>query len=240
MDSLSSRTVGALVAERPSRARAFEDLGIDYCCGGKKPLTEACAEHGLDLDAVITRLREAEATAGPSEVDWTQQSLTALADHIEDTHHAYLREELPRLTSLTQKVASRHGERRPEYVEVADVFGALRAELESHMMKEEMILFPICRQLDEAEGPAAFHCGSVRNPIRVMEIEHDHAAAALQRMRQLTAGFTPPDDACTTLRVMLDSLAVLEKDLHEHIHKENNILFPRAAAREELLSGAGN
>ncbi len=229
----SSLTVGELVTRRPSRARVFERFGIDYCCGGKRPLGEACRQHGVELSVLLEALKEAEADASPeTQKDWSQESMSALADHILATHHAYLHEELPRLTELTNKVAEVHYERHPELRRVRDVFQGLRNELEQHMGKEEQILFPIIKQLDAGQAGAASHCGTVENPIRVMENEHDNAGKALATLRELTAGFVPPDDACETYRVMLDSLAQLEADLHLHIHKENNILFPRAIAAE--------
>ncbi len=227
-------TVGAMVVEDPSRARVFEHFGIDYCCGGKIPLAEACAERGADLDAVLKALHKSQAHASPeSQKDWSQESMTSLVDHIVATHHAYLREEFPRLTKMTERVAQVHGERHSELPEVRDVFAALRNELEMHMQKEEQILFPMIKQLDSGvAGGVAGHCGTIANPINMMEQEHDSAGDALGTLRKLTGGFVVPDDACNTYRVMLDGLAKLEVDLHQHIHKENNILFPKALAAE--------
>ncbi len=227
-------TVGEMVVEDPSRARVFEHFGIDYCCGGKIPLAEACATRGTDLDAVLKALHKSQANRSPeSETDWSQESMTALVDHIVATHHEYLREEFPHLTGLTKRVAQVHGERHSELPEVRDVFTALRNELEMHMQKEEQMLFPMIKQLDSGvAGAAAGHCGTIANPIRMMEHEHDNAGDALGRLRELTGGFAVPVDACNTYRVMLDSLEKLEADLHRHIHKENNILFPKALAAE--------
>lgn len=230
-------TVGELVTERPSRARVFEKHGIDYCCGGKMPLTEACGHRGVSVDLVARELAEADAAPSGEERDWAAAALTELADHIEQTHHAYLRRELPRLTQLVSKVASVHGERHPEMREALRVFMGLRSELESHMLKEEQVLFPMIRGLEQADGPMTFHCGSINNPIRMMEFEHDNAGDALARLRELTSDYTPPADGCNTFRATLSGLAELEQDLHQHIHKENNILFPRAARLEAELAG---
>jgi regulator of cell morphogenesis and NO signaling len=235
--TLVESTVGELVVERPSRARVFEKLGIDYCCGGKKPLGNAIAEKGLNPDAVVAELeQEQAANTQQGERNWATASLTDLCDHIEATHHAYLKEELPRLEFLTAKIANRHGDHRPALHEVHATFVRLKGEMESHMMKEERILFPICRQLDTAETLPASHCGSVNNPIAVMVHEHDDAGAALERIRQLTDNFTLPADACNTYRATFDSLQQLERDMHQHVHKENNILFPKAARAEQLLA----
>jgi len=234
----STATVGELVVERPSRARLFERLGIDYCCGGKVTLAHTCAKQGLDLEQVTQELQKEQQTAAPAGVDWATAPLSQLADHIEQTHHAYLKAELPRLNMLTEKVARVHGGRHQELVNLRHIFVGLKAEMEMHMMKEERILFPMCRDMEQSSGPVSFHCGSVSNPIAVMVREHEDAGDALAQMRQLTAGYTPPADACNTYRVMLAALAELEQDMHTHVHKENNILFPRAAAMEERLNGA--
>lgn len=231
------RTVAELVTERPARARVFERYGIDYCCGGQRPLREAAVARGAVTATLLAELASIEAETADEAVDWSQRSMTELADHIEATHHAYLRTELPRLAMLIDKVANVHGEAHPWMIEVRRVFGELCAELDSHMMKEEQILFPICRQLEVPGAPTSFHCGSVQNPIRVMEHEHDSAGQALARMRSLTSDYTPPEGACNTFRVVLDSLAELEVDLHRHIHKENFILFPKAAAAEAQTRG---
>ncbi|MEP0841441.1 MAG: iron-sulfur cluster repair di-iron protein [Phycisphaerae bacterium] len=234
----ANATVGQLVAERPSRARVFERFEIDYCCGGKQPLAEACAERGLDPESVLAELRAADAAPHPSETDWTTAPLGDLCDHIVAAHHAYLRRELPRLEAMSEKVAEVHGRREPHLRELAAVFAALHEELDQHMAKEEQVLFPLVRLLESSTALPSFHCGSVANPIRVMEHEHDDAGAALTRMRRLTGGYAPPPEACNTYRALLDGLAELEADLHRHIHKENNILFPRAAALEARLAAS--
>ena len=229
----NSTTVGQLVAERPSRARVFERFGLDYCCGGKQALGDACAAQGLETQRVSAALREADQQrAAPDETDWTHATLSELIANILDQHHAYLRRELPRLTEIAAKVHSVHGERHPELAEVRQTYDGLRAELEAHMLKEEQILFPLIQAMESLQTVEAAHCGSVRNPIRVMEHEHDSAGAALAQMRRLTNDFRMPEDGCNTYRAMLDGLAELEADLHQHIHKENNILFPRATELE--------
>src|SRR4051812_19470862 len=207
-------TVGQLVAERPSRARVFEKLGIDYCCGGKRPLQEACRARELNYAAVLQELEKEQTQPASAERSWLSASLTDLCDHIEQTHHHYLKEELPRLEFLTTKVANRHGDKRPALLEVQRVFAELKAEMDSHMMKEERVLFPLCRQLDLAEELPATHCGSVGNPIAVMIQEHEDAGDALARIRALTNNYTCPPDACNTYRALFDVLEHLEHDLH--------------------------
>jgi regulator of cell morphogenesis and NO signaling len=230
-------TVGQLVAERPARSQVFERLGIDYCCGGRKTLTASCAERGLSTNAVLSALADADQNApAAADTDPARMGISELCDHIEETHHAHLRETLPRLMMLTDKVANAHGERNANLIAVRDLFIDFRAELEAHMMKEEMILFPLCRQMEAATGPVRAHCGSVANPIRVMFAEHDDAGEAMEKFRAWTNDYTAPDGACNTYRAMLDALATLEADMHQHVHKENNILFPRAIEREAELA----
>jgi regulator of cell morphogenesis and NO signaling len=235
--SLLETTVGQLVAEEPSRGPILERLGIDYCCGGKRTLAEASAAQKLDPQAVLAALQAGADAPGPVEKNWSQAALTELADHIEATHHAYLRAELPKLSERGEQVLRVHGANHPELAEVRDVFQALRAELEAHMEKEEFILFPMIRDLEAGQGHV-FHCGSLRNPIGVMEAEHEAAAEALAKLRRLTADYTPPGDACSSFRSLLAGLAAFDADLHQHVHKENNILFPRAIAAEQAALGA--
>ncbi len=228
------QSVGDFVRQKPARARVFESLKIDYCCGGKVPLVQACAKRGIDVGEVLHAIGKSDELAEPGTlVDVDSMGLTELADHIEATHHAYLREELPRLDYMTEKVARVHGDSDQRLLKMREAFVALKAELEPHMMKEEQILFPIVRQLESASGRQEFHCGSVANPIRQMEHEHDQAGAALAILHESTDAYTPPDWACNTYRALLDSLARLEADMHQHIHKENNVLFPKAIQLEQ-------
>ncbi|MCX6954550.1 MAG: iron-sulfur cluster repair di-iron protein [Verrucomicrobia bacterium] len=226
-------TVGSIVAAQPGLAGFFHRAGIDYCCGGKRTLAEACAAKGLDFTAFLTRLEVAAAEAdGAPEIDAAAMSLTTLADHIEQTHHRYLKEELITLVEMADRVAGKHGWRDERLVPIAETMRSLAEEMYSHMAKEEQILFPLVRELERAGSVAGSHCGSLANPIRQMESEHDGAGAAVARLRELTDAFTPDADACNTHRAMLAGFARLETDLHQHVHKENNVLFPRALALE--------
>jgi regulator of cell morphogenesis and NO signaling len=225
MGSVSTTvTVGELVLERPSRSRVLGELGIDFCCGGKKTLAQACAELGLDPAEVGARLDEAP--VHPGDVDWRTQPVDRLCDYLEATHHAFTRQELPRLRTMLDKVARVHGERHPEMVEVATLFGRFTDELFAHLDKEERVLFPAVRAI--AEGRAI----DLSRPISVMLHEHDDAGALMHRLRELTWDFAPPEDACNTFRAALDGLEAFEKDLHEHVHLENNVLFPRVTRGE--------
>lgn len=235
-------TVGELVAEGIHRARVFETYGIDYCCGGRATLSDACRKAGRTPEEVITALGVADedaVEAGSETTDWRTTSLTALTRHIVDTHHAFMKRELPRVADLLVKVRNAHEGHHPELAELAQVFGALRAEIEGHLGKEEQVLFPLIREMESTRRAGTAHCGSVGNPIRVMEHEHDSAGIALMRMRGLTGDYCVPLDGCTTYAALCDGLAAIERDLHEHIHKENNILHPRAVRLEaDLLASA--
>ena len=232
-------TIGEMVARRPALSRVFEQVGIDYCCGGKKTLDQACEEKGLAVETVLAQLEDAAADEGEPLVDAAAMSLTELADHIEQTHHAYLRNEFPRLDWLTQKVASVHGEHEPRLRQMRETYLELVAELSSHMMKEEQVLFPLIRRLEASTTAPNFHCGSLANPMRQMESEHQDAGSALERLSELSDGYTPPEWACNTYRAMLDALAHLQFDMHQHVHKEESILFPKALKLEAKLAGGG-
>ncbi len=222
-------TVGELVRAVPSRARVFESMKIDYCCGGKIVLADVCAKKKIAPDDLLAKLQESDAAGGAQAVvDADSMTLTQLADHVEQTHHAFLREELPRLDFMTDKVARVHGDHEPRLAAVRKAFVAFKNELEPHMMKEEQVLFPLIRQLESSADRPESHCGSIANPIRQMEHEHDQAGDELAIIREATDDFVPPEWACNTYRAMLDLLERLEADTHQHVHKENNVLFPKA------------
>jgi regulator of cell morphogenesis and NO signaling len=203
--------LGAIVAARPALARVFERLGLDYCCGGRRPLAAACAARKLDVTTVVAMLEAvADVTAaGPAEIDAAAMTLTQLADHIEQTHHTYLKAELPRLVEMAGRVAQKHGGRDARLPEVHQTVLGLAEEMFSHMHKEERVLFPIVREID-AGAADGFHCGSIANPIRQMEAEHESAGNAVARLRELTGGFIPGAEACNTHRALLAGLAELE------------------------------
>lgn len=233
--------VWELVRGRARRAEVLAGFGIDYCCGGRTPLSEACSQKGVNIDEVLRALEESDdAQPAADQIDWPGESMTRLANHIVSRHHVYLRDVLPLLGNLLEQVIEKHADKHPNLVELRGVYATMRDELLNHMMKEELVLFPFIRSLDQAlqagEPAPHFHCGSVTAPIHVMEDEHQSTGAALSRMRELTFGFRPPKDTCQAYRLLMLGLRELESDLHLHIHKENNILFPRAAAAETSQS----
>lgn len=229
-------TLADIVTSRPSLARALEARGLDYCCGGRATLRDACAAQQLDADAVFADLTVGAAGATESAPGWATMSLAELVDHLEGTHHEYLWAEMPRLTQLAEKVLAVHGERHPELTDIATCYATIRADLEPHLTKEERMLFPMVRELSSASAAPAFHCGSLRNPISVMLAEHDTVGELLAQLRGLTNGYQPPADACASYDALFAGLAELEADTHLHVHKENNVLFPAIVDLEHQLS----
>ena len=239
MTVMTAKTVREVAVENPAATRVFERFGIDYCCGGNQALEQACERAGVSVDEVIDSLEmeeEAARAAKQSRV-WQSESLSELIAHIRSTHHKYTREETVRLAALLQKVCSVHGKNHPELFGIRETFGLVSQELMTYMMKEEMVLFPYIERMEESVTqnepvlPAPF--GSIQNPVAMMEHEHDSAGAALRSIRRASSDFAPPSDACISYQTLYKALAAFEADLHQHIHLENNILFPRAVVMEK-------
>ena len=225
---MTPQTLADIVTETPAAARVLEGFGLDYCCQGGRTLDVACSEAGIVPDVVEAKLADLEPGV---DIGWTTLTLPALADHIVETHHRYLHEELPLLDALAAKVLAAHGERHPELAQVRRLVAALRADLEPHLLKEERVLFPAIHAL--AGGRTEFPFGSIANPIRMMVLEHDQAGELLAQLRAATGAYTVPSDGCASFRSLYDRLAALEEDTHVHIHKENHVLFPDALALAE-------
>jgi len=238
MNLTAEKTVRELALENPAATRVFEKLGIDYCCGGNRSLEEACRAANLPMDEVLDSLEVAEQSARAVQKDhnWPTELLADLIAHIINTHHKYTREEIARLGPLFDKVCSVHGKNYPELLQIRATFQGLAQELTMHMMKEEMVLFPYIVRMEESviqkEPVLPSPFGSVQNPISMMEHEHDAAGDALRAMRGASGGYAAPPDACISYQTLYKALATFEADLHQHIHLENNILFPRAIEME--------
>jgi regulator of cell morphogenesis and NO signaling len=239
----ANMTLGELAVGVPGAAAAFEDLGLDYCCHGARTLAEACTAAGVALEAIVQRLdRDPGMPAEPAFTDWSRTPLETLIGHILDRHHVYTRDALERLHNLLPKVVQAHGDKHVELQGLHASFEELRAELATHMAKEEQVLFPYIVYLERAvkertPPPQAFF-GTVRNPILMMMQEHDNAGELLRRLRQLSHNYVLPDESCPSWSQVYEALPALERDLHQHIHLENNVLFPRAVALEESAHGA--
>jgi regulator of cell morphogenesis and NO signaling len=247
---ITGKTVRELALEVPQATRIFERLGIDYCCHGERLLEEACALAHVEVVEVERALTEAEAKpeerpaeSGRDDASWQRSPLFGLIAHIIQKHHYFVRRELRRIEPLLARVIATHGEGHPELLEVQRQFRALGDELVQHMMKEEQILFPYVTHLEESENRrqpmAAPQFGTIENPVRMMMHEHESAGAVLRSMREKTANYRLPNGACAGYETLFSALQDFEQDLHQHIHLENNILFPRALKLEEKMRARG-
>lgn len=237
--NFANRTIGEIVAEDHRMAVVFKRYDIDFCCGGKRSLGEECARRGIDIEEIGKALTEAGQMPAGRSANYQEWSLDFLIDYIVNKHHLYVREVLPQIREYAAKVANRHGNTHPETIAIANLFEELAIDLMQHLQKEEVILFPYVRQLEHARREkGAFPrapFGSVNHPIQMMEMEHEFAGEHMHRIRELSQDFTPPPDACNTYRVLYTMLRDFEDDLHEHVHLENNILFPKAETLERTL-----
>jgi regulator of cell morphogenesis and NO signaling len=217
----------------PSLARRLEARCLDYCCGGATTLETARAQHGLDPVEVLDQFTSA--STGTASAGWSTMDVVELVNHIEATHHQFLWTELPRPAALLDEVVSVHGARHPELADIHACFTAIRADLERHLTKEELILFPMVRELATADAAPSFRCGSIQSPISAMLSEHDAVGALLRQLRDLTSAYQRPADGCASYVALFNGLDELEADTHLHIHKGDNLLFPAAVELEEQL-----
>lgn len=241
-------TVRDLVGRYPQTRPVFEEHGIDYCCGGGKCLNDVASERGLNLPALVDALEKAlrvtPGKAAATDRDWYVEPLGELVNHIVAVHHGYMKTALPRLRALVPTVLKAHGAHHGDVLrQVQELFSVLDTELSNHLMKEEQVLFPYIvaleRHIQERAPKPQSPFGSARNPIRQMEHEHESAGEALAKLREVTYDYALPPDACPTFRAMYEELQRMEADLHQHIHLENNILFPRAIELEGHTGGNG-
>ena len=242
MNLTPETTVADVATALPRAIPVFQKHGIDFCCGGRRPLREVCAEKGLAFAALAGEIATSATSAEPGDRDWTAAPFADIVARIVDGYHAGLRTELPRLEALLVKVAAAHGEAHGDtLVPLGETFRQIRSELESHMEKEEQVLFPYLLELETASRglrPAgSIPLGLAAGAIGVMEREHEAAGLALTTLRRLTGGYRPPDGACASFRALYAGLEIFESDLHQHIHLENNVLFPRGLGMERRLSG---
>lgn len=239
MNTVKERTVGQIVTDDYRAAQIFRNYGLDFCCGGNLTIEEACEKKDVDPSKVHTALQGLTDENG-KEDNYDQWSLDFLVDYIVNNHHQFSRKKLPEIGAYAKKVAKVHGERHPELMEIYYEFTKLHSEMINHLDKEEELLFPYIKEMVEAEknneAPEQPDYISAANPVSMMEDEHDNAGAAIAKIRELSNDFTPPEDACTTYRILFENLEGFEKDLHKHVHLENNILFPKALELEKRLN----
>jgi len=236
----NEETLGQLAAKDLRKAEVFKKYGIDFCCGGKKTLKQACAEKGLEVTKVEQELQQADKMPSTRPIPYGDWSLDFLADYIVNTHHSYVLKSLPDLRTYASKVKEVHGSGHPELNRIHQLVEEINAELLAHMVKEERVLFPYIKELIAAQNNTqplhAAYFGTVNNPINMMEMEHEVVGESLAEIRELSQNYLLPDDACTTYRLLYRLLQEFEEDIHLHIHLENNILFPKAIDLEKQLN----
>ncbi len=238
MQNLTTKTVREIALEMPVTTRVFEKFKIDYCCGGRKIFAEACQNVGANPEIVLEKINEVLATDKNSEFDWlTTATLTEIVDYIEEKHHTFTKYELEHLPILMEKVLRVHGERHPELLELKDLFQTLCDDLHPHLLKEEIVLFPYIRDMEfkHTKGLTVSFppFGTVNHPVRMMMMEHDTAGDLIRKMREISNDYTLPEGACPSFTGLYHRFEELEKDLHQHIHLENNLLFPKAVELEK-------
>lgn len=235
----NEETVGEIVAKDFNKIAVFKKYGIDFCCNGKRTLAEACNKKGINMQQVQEELNNKNnTTAHP--IAYQEWSVSFLADYIVNTYHTYVIKTLETLLPIAEKVANKHGESNPNLIHIFSLVQQLDAEMRSHQMKEERVLFPYVKELNNAhqknEVPQAAHFGTVKSPINMMEMEHEHAGEIMAELRNLTNNYSAPLEACNSYKALFGLLEEFEIKLHEHIHLENNILFPKAIALENSMN----
>ena len=232
MNELMTKSLAQIVNNNHRAAIVFEKYHLDFCCKGKRTLAQACTESELKAEEVLSDLeRTIQSSSSSIAINYDNLSLAQLAEYILMTHHSFVKKEMPVILGYLQKVVSKHGDRHPEMIKVLQLFTAVKEEMEGHMQKEELILFPRIKDIEHqlTEGKQIIiNSTYLLSPINMMEQEHDHAGSLLAEIRQLINDYNPPADACTTYRLCYASLQAFELDLHQHVHLENNILFPKA------------
>lgn len=234
----ATQTVREIAQTQPSSIRVFEQFGIEYCCGGRKPLAEACATKDIDVETVIAALEAASHSDNVQMKDWTKEPLAKLTEHIVQTHHTYCKRELPQLSGLAAKVVNAHGGTNPELAVIQTKLAQLADELTDHLVEEEVVVFPMIVKLERQEARDGVKQVKsptpIGNPLALLIEEHDNAGVLLAEIRSLSGNFIAPGYACTTYHAFFDGLKEFEHDLHRHVHLENNILFPRAVKLESF------
>lgn len=233
MNELMNKSLAQIVTGNHLSAAVFEKYHLDFCCKGKRSLKQACDEQNIAIEELLPELEKIASGASiTTGYPFDKLTQAQLIDHIVSTHHAYVKNELPQLLTYAEKVASKHGENHPELFKIFELVAAVKEEMELHMKKEEQVLFPRIQEIEtitaqQKENPQ-LNISYLQAPISIMEQEHDHAGALTAEIRQLTNNYIPPQDACTTYKLLFASLQAFETDLHQHVHLENNLLFPNA------------
>lgn len=240
VSAANGETLGQIAAKDLRKAQVFKKYGLDFCCGGKKTVAQACAEKGLDATVVAEELRQADKQPATRPLPYNDWGLDFLADYIVNTHHSYIKGVLPDITAYAGKVARVHGDRHPELLTINQLVTEMGHELSSHLLKEEQVLFPHIREMVKlkhtGQASPVQYFATVRQPIDVMETEHESVGRSLDIIRRVSDNYTLPEDACASYSLLYRMLDEFEDDLHIHVHLENNILFPKALLLEKELN----
>lgn len=233
----SNKKLSEIVSHNFRTAEVFEKYGLDFCCKGSRSIKEACSENNIDVKDILNELRKVRNNAVDGR--YNEWKLDFLVDYIINNHHQYIQKMIPVISARANKVSDAHGKRHPEIAEISKIFSVIYKDLKQHLIKEEQILFPYIKQLValkitgcEAEAP---YFGTIKNPVKMMETEHESASESFTLIRDLSDNYKLPDDSCQTFRVFYEELQEFEKDLQKHIHLENNLLFPKSIALEEEM-----
>ncbi|MCM4170302.1 iron-sulfur cluster repair di-iron protein [Arenibacter sp. TNZ] len=240
MENLMTKNIGEIVAENYRTAQIFKNHKIDFCCKGNRSIVDVAEKNKLDVNLLINEIETVQDQKNDNNIDFKTWPLDLLADYIEKKHHRYVESQLPILNQYLAKLCRVHGEQHPELLEITAHFNKCAGELAIHMKKEELIVFPAIRKMIQSKqhgNPLAEqHFGTIQNPIQMMMEEHENEGDRFRLIAELSDNYTPPEDGCNTYRVTFSLLQEFEEDLHQHIHLENNILFPNAIALEKELN----
>jgi len=235
MSDLINKTIAEIVSDDISTASVFKKYQLDFCCGGGKTISKACENKNIDVKDVLRDLENMHVDNSNPNLNFKDWKLDFLIDYIINIHHTYVKDNVNIINEFAQKVATVHGHHNAETIKIANLFATLSDELLSHLQKEEEILFPAIKEMIKNSN-SNFQFGSIENPVKMMEHEHDNAGDVIKTIQQLSNNFTPPDYACNTYKALYHKLEEFTNDLFQHIHLENNILFKKVRELEGQLN----
>lgn len=228
-----NKNIGEIVAEDYRTAKVFDKYGIDYCCGGKIPLSDICRDKGVSPEALLQEIDAVKKTSLDKSLNYSSWTNSFLADYIINTHHTYLKENLDQIAAYTRKIADVHGEKHPEVREIADIFSKIVVDMYAHLREEEEVCFPAIRRVEDAKKlgkpPAVEDIAIISRTLERFDAEHNEVGEAAHKIRELSKDYSLPDDACNTFMITYQKLKEFEEDLHKHVHLENNVLFPKVS-----------
>ena len=237
MKEIAEQTLASIVTGNHQVVPVLERYNLDFCCKGKRTLAQACAEKGIKIESITEELTSFSGVTGKQQMPFTEMGCEQLISYILIHHHFYVKQSMPTIMAHLNKVATKHGDRFPYMIDVYNMFAVIMREMTLHMKKEEGILFHRIKKVESlfksGRSSEIIH-GFIQAPVNAMEADHEEAGDIMYQIRSVTNNYTPPQDACTTFKVLLAELKEFEEDLHKHVHIENNILFPKAIQYESV------